>query len=356
MPDKVRVTDLARLAGVSPSTVSRVLNGTARVNPEIQARVRNAATESGFKFEPASRTKVIAFLLANRDLLHPFHSRVLVGAEAFCSANNYSMLFLPFHYRADVPWQDLHLPKILQRRDQISGFVVAGTNSQNLFDLLVNRQIPFAVLGNNVLGDWKSGEYDTVWVDDEQGAYEMTRHLLSIGHRDIWFVGNCKFTWFARLYDGYRRAMEEIGLAPRQSGFDCEEEENVGYLGAKAIFTGRESATAIFAGTDVCAQGVYKALRDLNVRVPEEVTVVGCDDLDAAKLFPPLTTIRVFGEQVGAHLSELVINRIAQPRRAVQKNMIPTQLVRRESSAPPMKFASQAAGLGESSGSDAFEI
>src|SRR5262249_6885853 len=150
---------LAQLAGVSPSTVSRVLNGTARVNPEIQARVRNAAAEAGFKFDPATRTKVIAFLLANRDLLHPFHSRVLVGAEAFCSANNYSMLFLPFHYRPDVPWEDLHLPKILQRRDQISGFVVAGTNSQNLFDLLVNRQIPFAVLGNNVLGEWKSDDY-----------------------------------------------------------------------------------------------------------------------------------------------------------------------------------------------------
>src|SRR4051812_27939736 len=133
MSSKVRVRDLARLAGVSPSTVSRVLNGTAQVSTEIQARVRNAAQETGFKIENSNRTKLIAFLLSNRDLLHPFHSRVLVGAEAFCSANNYSVIFLPFHYRADVPWQDLHLPKILQRRDQISGFVIAGTNSQNLF-------------------------------------------------------------------------------------------------------------------------------------------------------------------------------------------------------------------------------
>jgi len=349
MPSKVRVRDLARLAGVSPSTVSRVLNGTAQVSPEIQARVRNAALESGFKIENSSRTKLIAFLLSNRDLLHPFHSRVLVGAEAFCSANNYSVIFLPFHYRADVPWQDLHLPKILQRRDQISGFVVAGTNSQNLFDLLSSKQIPFAVLGNNVLEAWKSNEYDTVWVDDDQGAYEMTRYLQSIGHRDIWFVGNCKFTWFARLHNGYRRAMEEAGLSPRNAGFDFEQEENVGYLGAKSIFTSGGTPTAIFAGTDVCADGVYKALRDLNVRVPEEVTVVGCDDLDAVKLYPPLTTIRVFGEQVGAHLSELVLNRIAQPDRLVQKYTIPTQLIKRESSGPPPRFAGRASEFDVSS-------
>jgi DNA-binding LacI/PurR family transcriptional regulator len=339
MPGNVRLRDLARIAGVSPATVSRVLTGRARVSPEVQARVRNAAAEAGFKIEDASRTKLIAFLLGNRDLLHPFHSRVLVGAEAFCSANNYSILFLPFHYRSDVPWQELHLPKILQRRDQISGFVVAGTNSQNLFDLLASKQIPFSVLGNNVLDDWKSNQYDTVWFDDEQGAYEMTRHLQSIGHQDIWFVGNCKFTWFARLHKGYRRAMEEAALPPRMSGFDCAQEESVGYLGAKSIFTSGESATAIFAGTDACAQGVYKALRDLNLRVPEEVTVVGCDDVDAVKLYPPLTTIRVFGEQVGAHLSELVLNRIAQPGAPAQQHTIPTQLIKRESSGPPLKFA-----------------
>jgi LacI family transcriptional regulator len=110
MLSKVRGRDLARLAGVSSSTVSRVLNGSARVSPEIQERVKNAAAQAGIKVEQSSLTKPIAFLLGNRDFLHPFHSRVLVGAEAFCSANNYSIVFLPFHYRSDVPWQELHLP------------------------------------------------------------------------------------------------------------------------------------------------------------------------------------------------------------------------------------------------------
>jgi len=143
--------------------------------------------------------------------------------------------------------------------------------------------------------------------------------------------------------------MEEAGLAPRLAEFDAEHEENVGYLGAKSIFRSGERATAIFAGTDVCAHGVYNALRDLNVRVPEEVSVVGCDDSDALKLYPPLTTIRVFGEQVGAHLSQLVLNRIAQPERAAQKYTIPTQIIKRESSGPPLRSA-VLAGAEDSSG------
>jgi DNA-binding LacI/PurR family transcriptional regulator len=335
---KVTIRDVARLATVSPATVSRVLNRKARVSLDIQERVQAAAVEAGFKHQRPNRAKVIAFLSSNRDLLHPFHSRVLVGAETYCAANDHSMLFLSLRYSPNVSWQEIHLPAILQRRDLIGGFIVSGTNSQNLLDLLTHKQIPFAVLGNNVLGEWKSEDHDTVWFDDEHGSYEATRYLQSVGHRDIWFAGNCKFTWFARLYEGYRRAMEEDGLAPRLAGFDSEQEENVGYLAAKSIFTAGESATAIFAGSELCAQGVYKALRDLRLRVPDDVSVVGSDDFDAGRLYPPLTTIRVFAEEVGAHLAELVLNRIAQPSRPAQKCTIPTQIVKRESCQPVSKL------------------
>jgi DNA-binding LacI/PurR family transcriptional regulator len=337
-PKKITVRDVARLAHVSPATVSRVLNGAARVSADIQERVQAAAAELGFQHLRPNRRKVIAFLSSNRDLLHPFHSRVLVGAEAYCAANDHSMLFLSLRYSPNVSWQEIHLPAILQRRDLIGGFIVSGTNSQNLLDLLTHKQIPFAVLGNNVLGEWRSEEHDTVLFDDEHGAYEVTSYLQSVGHRDIWFAGNCKFTWFARLYEGYRRSMEEAGLAPRLAGFDSEQEENVGYLAAKSIFTAGESATAIFAGSELCAQGVYKALRDLKLRVPDDVSVVGSDDFDSGRLYPPLTTIRVFAEEVGAHLAELVLNRIAQPTKAPQKCTIPTQIVKRESCQPMSKL------------------
>jgi len=217
---KITVRDVACLANVSPATVSRVLNGAARASAEIRERVQAAAAEVGFKHVRPKRAKVIAFLSSNRDLLHPFHSRVLVGAEAYCAANDHSMLFLSLRYSPNVKWQEIHLPAILQRRDLIGGFIVSGTNSQNLLDLLTYKEIPFAVLGNNVLGEWKSEEHDTVWFDDEHGAYEVTRYLQSVGHRDIWFAGNCKFTWFARLYEGIRfRTRRNRRLPCRQIHF-----------------------------------------------------------------------------------------------------------------------------------------
>jgi DNA-binding LacI/PurR family transcriptional regulator len=132
--------------------------------------------------------------------------------------------------------------------------------------------------------------------------------------------------------------MEEDGLISRLAGFDSEQEENVGYLAAKSIFTAGESATAIFAGSELCAHGVYKALRDLKLRVPDDVSVVGSDDFDFGHLYPPLTTIRVFAEEVGAHLAELVLNRISQPTKAPQKCTIPTQIVKRESCQPLSKL------------------
>ena len=127
---KITVRDVARLANVSPATVSRVLNGAARASAEIRERVQAAAAEVGFNHVRPKRAKVIAFLSSNRDLLHPFHSRVLVGAEAYCAANDHSMLFLSLRYSPNVKWQEIHLPAILQRRDLIGGFIVSGTNSQ----------------------------------------------------------------------------------------------------------------------------------------------------------------------------------------------------------------------------------
>lgn len=334
MRRKVTLHDVARAANVSPATVSRVVKGSAGVNPEIRQRVKNAAAELGFNLLRSNKTNVIAFLLGNRKLLHPFHSRVLAGAEAYCAAHDYNVLFLSFGYPADQAWQKLHLPGILQRRDLVSGFIVSGTNTQNLLDLLTFKQVPFVVMGNNVLGAWREKECDAVWFDDVQGAYEMTRHLQSLGHRDIWFVGNLKLSWFARLYEGYCRAMAEAALTPRLEGFDSESQEDIGYLAAKSLVGRREPVSAIFAGGDRCAQGVYKGLRDLKLRVPEDISVAGCDDIEGALLHPALTTIRVFTEEIGRHLSELLLNRITHPDLPPQQCIIPTQLVKRQSTQP----------------------
>lgn len=326
--------DVARAAGVSFATVSRVATNSARVSPDILRRVTDAAQNLDVDLHRKTKAKVIGFILSNRRMLHPFHSLLLAGAEAYCTESDYNTLFLPIQYGSKVPWRELQMPQILLRHDLVHGFILVGSNTQNLLDFLTHKRVRFAVLGNNMIGDWRENEYDVAWFDDVQGACEMTQHLISLGHRDIWYVGNCRLPWFARRYEGYRRAMGDAELTPRLSDIDAEKDEDVGYLATKSILNRRDRATAVFAGGDGCAQGVYKALWDSGLRVPNDVSVAGFDDVQAASMNPALTSVHVFVEQVGRQLAQMLMTRIARPELSAQRQTIPTQLVKRESCRP----------------------
>lgn len=327
--------DVARMAEVSVATVSRVATGQDLVSSEVTNKVKEAALSLGVNLESRSKTKVIGFLLSNRAMLHPFHSRLLAAAEAYCAAHEINILYLPIRYDATTHWRDLRLPRILLRRDLIYGFIAAGVNSQNLLDFLSHKKIRFNVLGNNLSGKWRHDAYDTVWIDDSGGAYEATSYLLSIGHRSIWFVGNCRLPWYNRRYEGYCRAMENAGLKPLLSDTDSEKDAEIGYLGAKSIVSQAQPATAIFAGGDSTALGVYGALRDAGRRIPDDISVMGFNDIEASMAAPPMTTVRVFVEEVGRQLAKMLISRIFQPELPPQRHTIPTQLVQRGSCQPP---------------------
>jgi LacI family transcriptional regulator, galactose operon repressor len=327
---------IAKIAGVSVATVSRVITGTGTVRPELRQRVLDAARELKVDLAQLNNASAIAFLLTNRQVLHPFHSRILAGATNHCWEMGWDLIHLPFRYPLNVSWKKLHLPRVIQRRDLVRAAIVAGANSQSLLDLLRYKEIPFVVLGNNVIGEWHSEKCDAVYVDNVQGGHEMTRYLQSLGHRDIWFVGNCRLPWFAALYRGYCAAMEEAALPPRLSEFNTDNERELGYLAAKPILTRNEPVTAIFAGSDRAAQGVFKALHDGRYTVPHHVSVAGFNDTIGAFLHPSLTTVRVFPEQVGRRMVELVLNRIANPQTPPQHVTIPTELVKRESCTAPL--------------------
>lgn len=328
--NKVRLADVARAAGVSLATVSRVATGSTYVDAAIEARVRVIAARLGFDLS-RKRSKVLALLLSNREILHPYHSHVLSGAEAYCAANDYSILFLSFRYDQGTSWRELKLPKPFERRDAVAGFIVAGTNSLNLLTLLAHRRVPFSVLGDNVLGDWSPESFDVVWSDDIQGAYEMTRHLQSLGHTRIGFIGNAQLSWLARRREGYLRAMRDANLPPYLVELEIPGLQELGYLAAKSMLAENPGVTAIFAGADLAAEGVCRALRDRNIRIGEDVSVAGFNDIEARVMHPPLTTVRQFPELVGKRLAQMVIARSLDPNIPPQRAVIPTQLVRRDS-------------------------
>jgi len=331
MSARVTSQELARVAGVSPATVSRVIAGRQNVDAAIRERVQRAAETLGIDLarrrDDSSRT--IAFVLSNRDVLHSFQARVLAGAESHASANGWELFFLTLRYTPGTPARELQLPQILGRRTQARGVILAGVNSTNLLENLRNRNLPFSVLGNNLLGDGRP-EFDVVYSDDVQGARDVTNHLIGQGHRHIWFIGDTRLPWFTRCGTGYRQAMVEAALEARMCEIHSDGRE-LGYLGAKSILSRGEPLTAVFAGSDHVAAGVYAALREAGLAVPDDISVVGFSDTEATILHPALTSVREFPEELGRHLASFALNRIANPAQPPQSMTIPTQLIVRDS-------------------------
>ena len=326
---------LAKLANVSPATVSRVAKGQVNVDPAIRARVRKAAESLGIDLDRRRNEKsnIIGFMLANRDLLHNFQARILFGSETYCASQDRELLFMSFRYSGSVPPADLHLPRILNQGGIVRAMILGGTNSANMLTALSERQIPFAVLGNNVLGDWEPDRYDAVYSDDVSGAADLTRQFILDGHRDIWFIGDVELPWYRRCAQGYRQSMLEAGLEPRISEIHSDDHQ-LGYLATRSILSRREPVTAVFAGSDQIARGVYEAVRQSGLSIPADISVAGFNDSEGALMDPPLTSVREFPEELGKHLAEFVLRRIQKPDREPQQLVIPTKVILRESTRP----------------------
>jgi len=312
-----------------------VLNGNTRVDESLQKLVLDAAAKLDIDVSSRNKTKALAFLLSNRAMVHAFHSRVLIGAEAHCTALGWDMVFLSYNYSLNVSHRELHPPRILQRHDAVRAVILAGTNSMSMLRFLKNKNITFAVLGNNVMDASDDlDKHDVVFTDDIQGAYDMTQYLISLGHRQIGFVGNLRLPWFARCFAGYRRAMDSAGLSHLLNSTDSEDDVESGYLGTKSLLARHKNITAILAGDDPTAHGVYKALRDSGLRIPEDISVCGCNDTVGSWGHPPLTTIREFPEQLGKQLAEVVLKRIESSSLDPQRVTVPTELIKRDSCRP----------------------
>lgn len=258
---------VARLAKVITATVSRVANGNPQVEAEIQARVLAASRQLGVDLTSGSKTRNIAFVLGNRDMLNAFQSQVLMGAEGHCAQHGWDLQFISFVADLGVRARNLHLPEALIRHDRVGGVILSGTHSASTLTALREKRVPFSVLGNNIVGSWGPEEHDCVTTDDVRGAAEVTRHLVSQGHRKIHFIGGQRLPWYAHCAEGYIDAMKDAGLEPRLSETRSADRE-LGYLAAKTLLVNGERPTAIFAGNDQAAAGVYGALQESGARIP----------------------------------------------------------------------------------------
>jgi LacI family transcriptional regulator, galactose operon repressor len=307
----------------------RKLEGEPESRPT--SKVQRTPAESPRRAHASpSNTHTITFVLGNRDTVNEFQSNILLGAESFCSSHGYGLHFVSFGSDLNAPLGSVRLPDVLTQSNRPGGVILTGTHSASILTALVESNIPFSLVGNNIVGEWQPEQFDCVFTDDIRGSAEITRYLIAQGHRNIWYVGNQRLPWFARCARGYRQVMKEADLEPHFSEIGAEDRE-LGYLAVKALLADGERPTALFAGTDQAASGVYQALQESGIRIPDDISVAGFNDTIGDVLHPGLTTVREFPKELGVHLAEFVLQRINQPELAPQQLVMPTELIRRES-------------------------
>ena len=343
---RVTIKDVAERAGVSISSVSRVLNNYPGIEAKTRSRIEEAFAELDYPQAQAKKrhkglgTRLIYFVLANRSLSIPFHSKVLQAVEQECSRHGDVVLFRTFRHLPESDSDDLSVDELLapQSSDKSGiypdGIILTGPTHPNFLAALQKRKIPVVLLGNNYTGD--DLQADAVYFDAYQGAYDATRYLVELGHQNILFIGAPNVKWFSSIYDGYLKALNESGLSPiAQTKTLSDNFYSNGYLSVELVFERPNDITAIFAGYDETALGAWKALNDRSISVPREISLIGFDDEDyAAFTAPPLTTVRIDVDAVGRELISQLYKRFEDPERASVGLRLRTTLIKRGTCRP----------------------
>jgi LacI family transcriptional regulator len=336
------MADVAKLAGVSSITVSRVLADSAPVNEETRKRVLAAIEELGYvpnilaRSFRSKRTSLLALVLS--DITNPFWTTVTRGAEDAARKHGFHLILC--NTDAIENNQDEYLHMLLQR--QIDGVIlVPATPNPEPIKAIQAQGVPLVILDRRRI---PGVEVDVVCGDSEGGAYKLVELLLSLGHRHIALLNGPNVTSSAvdRLA-GYRAALEHAGLNVN--------DENI-YEGEFAIESGYEMAhqalsitpppTALFAANNFILFGALRCVHDLGLRVPEDIAMVGFDDIpDYLTIDPFFTVAAQPAYELGQHAMELLIARVERKASdAFQEIVLPTRLVIRKSSGQPLSSQS----------------
>jgi len=342
MGDSINIRDVAREARVGLGTVSRVLNNHPSVSEETRQRVQEAIRLLHYRPSAQARrlvkgsTDTICFILSNREFLKTFHARILQGVQSFISTTDYQIIYIPISYQPQIPPSAITLPRIITYRDAVDGVIVAGTNYPNFLAALEEIRVPYVVFGNNMIGDVPDRRVDAVSFDEEGGAYEATKHLVDLGHRDIWFLGNTALPWFRDRFNGYLRAVSDHDLRGRWiTESDTKDNVQFGSLAISQAIERDPEVTAVVTGNDHVAYGVWKGLRELGVAMPDDISVVGFDDTELCYLTdPPLTSVSVHNEEVGAECARMLLDKLHDPGKRFRERVLSTELIPRGSTGP----------------------
>jgi len=328
------IRDVAKLAGVAPITVSRVINNSGYITGETRQRVEQAIEQLGYVPNSLARslrsrkTRMLALVLT--DITNPFWTTVARGVEDAASDAGFSVILC--NTDESESEQERYIRIILEK--QVDGvLLVPVRNPAEPVGAIHAQHVPVVVLDRRVPGDL---EADVVRCDSVTGASQLVRLLIELGHRRIAAVlGPHGVSTAEDRAAGYRMARREAGL-PEESDavFYGEYTMESGYELACQALQAAPDVTAFFAGNNFLALGALRALRDRGVRVPEQMALVGFDDLPEALVIEPFMTVAAQpAYEMGHKATELLLARLSgQASEPCQEIVLPTELIVRRSS------------------------
>jgi LacI family transcriptional regulator len=329
MPATIR--DVARAAGVSVATVSRVFNNSGPVHEETRARVREVA--GALRYSPNSAARSLITAKSNTigvllpDLYGEFFSEVIRGIDQTAQQDGYHVLVSSSHET-----QERIEGAIRAMRGRVDGLIVMSPDIDGP-TLAANLPESLPVVLLNCAVDGTS--YDAISVDNFGGAYAMVRHLLSTGGTRVAIITGSSRNYDAReRLRGYRAALRDAG-AEQQEGWEIAGDftETGGYRAARALAALSPRPTAVFAANDAMAIGALSAFREVGLQVPEDIAVAGFDDIPMARyMSPPLTSVHVEISELGARAMGVLLAAVHEKNRHErQRVVLPTTLVVRQS-------------------------
>lgn len=332
--------DIGRRAGVSASTVSRVINQNVAVDPATEERVRAAIDELGYRPNLLARsfrrriTHTIGLLVPDNS--NPFFAEVARMIEDAGFREGYSVILCNSDLSKDkqAAYVDVLLAKRVDGLVLVSTGLISLTDGPDPIQRVLEAGIPCVVIDRD-LGDLP---VDQVLVDNEMGGYLAGRYLVELGHQHIaCIVGPSDITPSAGRFAGFELALSEAPV-PLESVANIM--SNGRYDGGEAavreLLSRGVDFTALFVFNDLVAIGAHGALRRAGLRVPEDVSIVSFDDVAlASAVYPPLTTVAQPIAEIADLSVRLLIDRIAEKDAPHARVVLPTSLIERESSGPP---------------------
>uniref|UniRef100_A0A7C3MQG0 LacI family transcriptional regulator n=1 Tax=Dictyoglomus thermophilum TaxID=14 RepID=A0A7C3MQG0_DICTH len=332
--------DVAKLAGVSISTVSHVINKTRYVEKETRERVYEAIKTLGYRpniLASSLRKKItntIGLIISN--ITNLFYPEVVRGVEDYLTKFNYNLILC--NSDEDVEKEKNYIEVLFSRR--VDGLIITPSKSsetrENL-DLFREKNIPIVLVDRKIEGL----DEDVVLVDNVKGTYDAINYLISLGHKRIGIItGPLDTTTGYERLEGYLKALEDNNIKKDNNLiYEGDFKEKGGYEGTSYLLNLKNPPTAIFSSNNLMVLGSLKRITEIGVKIPSDLSLISFDDMEWFPYFsPPLTAVYQPAYELGETAVKLLFERLKRGRKKKKEVILPTKLVIRESCAPPKKI------------------